>query len=90
MLYCNFNPVRNWNGFVLRNTISKYFAANNTFDAHTLEVYNEQLTNYGSVIYSKRKKFIELFNTIFLNRHKIVSGAMDRRRQVALGIIEKD
>ncbi|MFD0964020.1 DNA replication/repair protein RecF [Pseudofulvibacter geojedonensis] len=61
-----------------RNSLLKYFAANNTFDASTLEVYNEQLTNYGTFIYSKRKMFVELFNTIFLNRHKVVSGANEK------------
>lgn len=61
-----------------RNSLLKYFAANNTFDTNTLDVYNEQLTNYGSLIYSKRKAFIELFNTIFLHRHEIVSGGNER------------
>ena len=57
-----------------RNALLKYFAANNTFDNGTLAIYNEQLDTYGSVIYQKRKSFMEPFITIFKEQYAIISG----------------
>ena len=37
-----------------RNSLLKYFALNNTFNKDTLDVYNEQLNEYGSIIFKKR------------------------------------
>ncbi|MCL4142825.1 UNVERIFIED_CONTAM: hypothetical protein GTU68_008415, partial [Idotea baltica] len=34
-----------------RNALLKYFAANRVFDASNLEIYNDQLTSYGTRIY---------------------------------------
>lgn len=58
-----------------RNALLKYFAANRTFDALNLKVYDEQLIEYGTVIYNKRKVFLEEFVPIFNEKHKIISGA---------------
>ena len=60
-----------------RNALLKYFAANRIFDALNLKVYDEQLVEYGSVIYSKRKVFLEEFTPIFNDKHKIISGAKE-------------
>lgn len=56
-----------------RNSLLKYFAANQTFDADTLEIYNAQLHQYGSDIHAKRQAFIEEFEPIFLQRHTSIS-----------------
>ena len=37
-----------------RNALLKYFAVNHTLDMGTLEVYNEQLQEYGTEIFQKR------------------------------------
>lgn len=58
-----------------RNALLKYFAANRTFDALNLKVYDEQLIEYGTIIYNKRKSFLEEFVPIFNAKHKIISGA---------------
>ncbi|NVK08957.1 MAG: DNA replication/repair protein RecF [Tenacibaculum sp.] len=58
-----------------RNALLKYFAANRTFDALNLKVYDEQLIEYGTIIYNKRKAFLEEFVPIFNAKHKIISGA---------------
>ncbi|MBA6155496.1 DNA replication/repair protein RecF [Tenacibaculum sp. S7007] len=60
-----------------RNALLKYFAANRTFDALNLKVYDEQLVEYGSVIYNKRKAFLEEFVPIFNEKHQIISGAKE-------------
>ena len=58
-----------------RNALLKYFAANNTFNSDTLEVYNEQLSRYGKVIFEKRSQFIDMFIPIFKERYKIISNS---------------
>ncbi len=57
-----------------RNALLKYFALNHTFNADTLEVYNEQLTEYGSVIYEKRDAFLKEFIPIFKSRYEAISN----------------
>jgi len=56
-----------------RNALLKYFAANRTFDALNLEVYNEQLSEYGARIYKVRKAFLEKFIPIFNEKYQIIS-----------------
>jgi|TARA_B110000259_G_scaffold51541_1_gene60695 DNA replication and repair protein RecF len=56
-----------------RNALLKYFAANRTFDALNLEVYNEQLSEYGDRIYKVRKAFLEKFIPIFNDKYQIIS-----------------
>lgn len=61
-----------------RNSLLKYFAANNTFDATTLEVYNQQLDEYGSFIFKKRKAFLEEFIPIFIDRYEAISSGEEK------------
>ena len=56
-----------------RNALLKYFAANRTFDALNLKVYDEQLIEYGTVIYNKRKAFLERFVPIFNEKYQTIS-----------------
>jgi DNA replication and repair protein RecF len=57
-----------------RNSLLKYFAANQTFDITTLSVYNEQLAEYGTPIYEKRAAFMEAFTPIFKEQYAVISG----------------
>lgn len=57
-----------------RNSLLKYFAANRTFDALNLSVYDEQLANYGAKIYEVRKEFLSAFIPIFNEKYQIISG----------------
>ena len=57
-----------------RNSLLKYFAANQTFDITTLTVYNEQLAEYGTPIYEKRAAFMEAFTPIFKEQYAVISG----------------
>ncbi|WP_299060022.1 DNA replication/repair protein RecF [uncultured Polaribacter sp.] len=56
-----------------RNALLKYFAANRIFDALNLNVYDEQLCEYGSRIYEVRKVFLEKFIPIFNEKYQIIS-----------------
>lgn len=57
-----------------RNALLKYFAANRTFDALNLNVYNEQLASLGTKIYEVRKEFLTTFIPIFNQKYQIISG----------------
>ncbi|MFY0631226.1 MAG: DNA replication/repair protein RecF [Flavobacteriaceae bacterium] len=57
-----------------RNALLKYFAANRTFDAVNLEVYDDQLISYGTNLYEKRKAFLEEFIPIFNAKYQIISN----------------
>ncbi len=57
-----------------RNSLLKYFAANQTFDATSLSVYNEQLTEFGTPIFEKRAQFMEAFIPIFKSQYAAISG----------------
>ncbi|NNK82806.1 MAG: DNA replication and repair protein RecF [Flavobacteriaceae bacterium] len=57
-----------------RNALLKYFAANHAFNKDSLDIYNEQLTKYGSEIFKKRKAFLSEFVKIFIARYKAISN----------------
>ncbi len=60
-----------------RNSLLKYFAVNHTFNQDTLDIYNEQLNEFGSIIFEKRKVFLESFLPIFLKRHESISNSKE-------------
>lgn len=57
-----------------RNSLLKYFAANQTFDPTTLAVYNEQMAEFGTPIFEKRAQFMEAFIPIFKSQYGVISG----------------
>ena len=52
-------------------------ALNNTFNQDNLDVYNEQLHMYGSVIFEKRTAFLSAFTPIFLARYNSISSGLE-------------
>ena len=64
-----------------RNALLKFFAANNKFDRDTLEIYNAQLAQLGSILFQKRKKFLNEFVPIFNTRYADIAG---KKEQVSL------
>ncbi|GGK49419.1 MULTISPECIES: DNA replication/repair protein RecF [Flavobacteriaceae] len=60
-----------------RNSLLKYFAANRTFDALNLKVYDEQLKTYGTVIFKKRSVFLDAFIPIFRSRYQSISNSKE-------------
>ncbi|GAB1855778.1 DNA replication and repair protein RecF [Flavobacteriaceae bacterium MHTCC 0001] len=71
-LLINYNKV-----LAQRNALLKYFALNHTFNADTLDVYNEQLTEYGSAIFEKRHAFLKEFIPIFKLRYQAISDGKE-------------
>lgn len=60
-----------------RNALLKYFAANNTFNATNLEVYNDQLHQLGTQIFEQRQAFLEAFVSVFKQRYKAISQSKE-------------
>lgn len=58
---------------VQRNSLLKYFVANNTFDPNTLAIYNEQLHTLGTEIHQKRVAFVTSFIPIFKEQYAHIS-----------------
>lgn len=57
-----------------RNSLLKYFGANNTFERDTLEVYNLQLSSLGQELFEKRKAFLKEFIPIFNKRYSDITN----------------
>ncbi|HEY4539929.1 MAG TPA: DNA replication/repair protein RecF [Faecalibacter sp.] len=63
---------------VQRNTLLKYFAANNTFDATTLEIYDEELIHLGKKIHEVRQAFVKEFLEAFLKYYDEISEGREK------------
>lgn len=57
-----------------RNALLKYFAANQTFNPDSLEVYNAEMASSGKIIHEKRQTFIDDFIPIFKKRYAGISA----------------
>ncbi|MFS4415741.1 DNA replication/repair protein RecF [Maribacter sp. 2307ULW6-5] len=61
-----------------RNALLKYFAANRTYDANTLGIYNEQLQTHGAPIFERRQAFLEAFIPIFQEQYRAITGNVEQ------------
>ncbi|MBF0596987.1 DNA replication/repair protein RecF [Faecalibacter rhinopitheci] len=61
-----------------RNTLLKYFAANQTFDASTLEIYDIELVHLGNRIHEIRKDFVKNFLNAFLKYYEAISEGSEK------------
>jgi DNA replication and repair protein RecF len=57
-----------------RNALLKMFAERNSFDENMIDVYNQQLVQYGQVIFSKRKDFVREFLPVFNSSYNFLVG----------------
>lgn len=64
-----------------RNNLLKHFNETRSFDEDTLSIYDEQLGEFGTIIYEKRKSFIEAMVPVFQHFYEFVS---DGKEQVVL------
>ncbi len=56
-----------------RNALLKYFVQNRTFNAATLEAYNQQLVQLGAPLLDKRQAFLDTFVPLVQNRYAQIS-----------------
>ena len=61
-----------------RNSLLKQFYLSRTFDHDTIDIYNEQLSKIGNLIFNKRKEFLELFSPIFFEKYSITSNNKEK------------
>ncbi|WP_313580717.1 DNA replication/repair protein RecF [Chishuiella sp.] len=61
-----------------RNALLKYFAANNTFDPTSLEIYDEELIHLGKNIHVVRKEFVGTFLDAFLKYYNEISEGREQ------------
>lgn len=57
-----------------RNTLLKYFAANNHFDKDALAAYDDQLAEHARPVLEKRQEFIEKLLPKIIYYYKIIGG----------------
>jgi DNA replication and repair protein RecF len=60
-----------------RNALLKYFYENRNFDALSLEVWDEQLSQFGEIIIQKRNLFLEEFAPLFNKNYEFISGSSE-------------
>ena len=69
------NNIINYNRVLLqRNSLLKFCFKNNTTDAKTMKVYDNQLEGIGEEIYKKRKTFISEFCPVFEKKYNLISN----------------
>ncbi len=56
-----------------RNLLLKSFWLNRNFDQESLDIWNEQLIQYGILIYKERRKFVDDFTPIFQQYYNQIS-----------------
>ncbi len=60
-----------------RNTLLKRFAETGSFNADSLEIWNDQLSGYGLTIFERRNQFAGEFIPLLQKFYTIVSGAKE-------------
>lgn len=73
-----FNLIQYQKTLKQRNALLKYFQKNRTFDADSLEIYNEPITNFGTKIFDKRKAFVEQLNPVVQHFYTVISGGKEQ------------
>lgn len=61
-----------------RNALLKYFALNQTYNADTLSIYNDQLHELGHIVFEKRNAFLKEFTPIFKSRYQAISNGKEQ------------
>jgi DNA replication and repair protein RecF len=60
-----------------RNALLKYFYENRNFDALSLEVWDDKLSQFGEIIIQKRNLFLEEFTPLFNKNYEFISGSSE-------------
>ncbi len=60
-----------------RNNLLKQFAGQHTFQAETLEIWDDQLVKYGIQIFESRRIFIEKLQPVFQKYYELISGGKE-------------
>lgn len=73
------NNLINYNKALLqRNKLLKQFYEKNFFDSTLLEIWDNQLFDFGNAIYNKRKDFLKEFIPLFQECYNFISGEKEK------------
>ncbi|MGI9527501.1 MAG: DNA replication/repair protein RecF [Weeksellaceae bacterium] len=61
-----------------RNALLKYFAANRTFDAIQLDIFDSEMLQLGEYIFKEREKFIQEFHPVFQSYYYEISTGKEK------------
>jgi len=74
-----------------RNALLKHFHESNSFDAESLEIWDDQLIAYGVEVISTRQKFLEKFIPLFNSYYQVISGGKENASLIyENSVVEKD
>lgn len=73
-----FNLIQYQKTLQQRNALLKYFSKNRTFDADSLEIYNEPLTKFGAKIFKKRQEFVTSILPTIQHFYEIISKGNEK------------
>ena len=73
-----FNLIQYQKTLQQRNVLLKYFAKNRTFDADSLEIYNEPLSKFGTQIFEKRQRFVASILPTIQHFYEIISKGNEK------------
>lgn len=60
-----------------RNALLKYFAANRTFDAEQLHLYNRQMEVPAHYVHGARTEFVKSFNPLFAETYQAIADGQE-------------
>lgn len=73
-----------------RNALLKQFAISRSFDSIALEVWDEQLIEYGTYIHRAREKFLQEFIPVFQKYYRFIAGEKETVELKYISTIEGD
>ena len=73
-----------------RNALLKQFYITRSFDAISLEVWDDQLVRHGSYIHNARENFLKEFISVFENYYKLISENNERVKLQYVSTINQD
>jgi len=71
------NLIRYNRALLQRNNLLKHFAASNDFQPDALEIWDDQLVNYGTQIHATRHAFLEKIKPVFQKYYELISGGKE-------------
>ncbi len=72
-----FNLIQYQKTLKQRNALLKYFQKNRTFEADSLEIYDQPLIKFGKEIFEKRREFVVKLNPVVQEFYNIISGGKE-------------
>lgn len=76
------NLIRYNRALMQRNKLLKQFASERSFNEETLEIWSDQMVNYGQLIHAKRVEYLEKLEPIFQHYYELISSGKENIKMV--------